>query len=78
MVQANRAPTLKKVEKVEDWKPFFQAGTEGLRATEGGVLKALQMLPSYANRSYAERKLVIEVVEENQEASDLEAAFETR
>ena len=35
------------------------------------------MLPNYINRSYAERKLVIEVVGENSEAADLDAAFET-
>ena len=40
-------------------------------------MKALQMLTNYVNRSLAERKLVIKVIEENREAEDLGAAFET-
>ena len=77
MAESIHAPTLKKDERIEDWKPLFQASTAGLRATEGGVLKALQMLPNYVNRTYAERRLVVEVIEENREAADLEEAFQT-
>ena len=57
--------------------PTLKSATSRLRATEGGVLKALQMLANFVHRSNAERKLVIEVIEENLEADNLGAAFET-
>ena len=77
MAKSIHAPILKEDERIEDWKPLFQAATAGLRATKGGVLKALQMLPNYVNRTYAERRLVVEVIEENKEAASLDVAFAT-
>ena len=77
MAESIHAPILKKDERIEDWKPLFQAATAGLRTTEGGVLKALQMLPNYVNRTYAERRSIVEVIEENKEAASLDVAFAT-
>ena len=69
-------PELRKGERIEKWKPLFDAATAGIRATEGGGKKALQMLPAHVCRSLAERELVVEVVAEQLETGDVETAFQ--
>ena len=65
MTERVTIPELRKEERIEKWKPLFEAATAGLRSTEGGTRRALQLLPAYICRSLAERELVLEVVAEN-------------
>ena len=67
-------PELRTNEKIAKWKPLFDAATAGIRATDGGGKKALQMLPVHICRTLAERELVIEVVSEHLD-TDVEAAL---
>ena len=71
MAERMSIPELRKDEKIEKWKPFFNAATAGLRATEGGGKEALQILPAHICWTLAERELVIEVMAEHLETGDV-------
>ena len=43
MAERMSVPELRKGERIEKCKPLFDAATSGIRATEGGGNKALQM-----------------------------------
>ena len=76
MAERMSVPELRKGERIEKWKPLFDAATAGIRATEGGGKKALQMLPAHVCRSLAERELVVEVVAEHLETGNVERGFQ--
>ena len=37
---------LRKEERIDKWRPLFQAATASMIATEGGIQRALQLLPA--------------------------------
>ena len=67
-------PALKAAERIEDWKPLFEAGVATLLANgPKGEALAIGLLPAYVNRRTAERELVREVL---RDCKDLKTAFE--
>ena len=75
MAERMSIPELLKDERIEKWKPLFDAATAATRTTDGGGKKSLQMLPAHICRTLAERELVVEVVAEHLETGDVERAF---
>ena len=71
MAERTNIPELRKDERIERWKPLFEAATAGLRTT---LKKAPQML--HICRTTAERELVIEVVSEHLETGDVDGALQ--
>ena len=72
MAERMNIPEQLKDERIDKWKPIFDAATAGIRASDDGGKKGLQMLPIHICRTLAERELVIEVVAEHLETEDVE------
>ena len=53
MAERTSMPELQRDERIERWKPLFDAATVSIRATERGGKKALQMLPIHICRTTA-------------------------
>ena len=47
MAERISVPELRNGEHIKKWKPLYDTATAGIRVTEGGGKKALQILPAH-------------------------------